>query len=167
MRINSFLPGCDATVEFDGYVPMIARVKGDFQFPPNYWRTGDFKQSLVEIGVDKSTGAICKVAVVSLNKLHNDAAEKADLDSIGLGLPCVKTDAWNNSTIRIDVEQEVSASLIDDRLVIQFGSVETHFRNAVRCGRLVFQVGDENILCGIEVTDLSPKEIENFRYSIM
>jgi hypothetical protein len=165
MQVESILPGRNATVQCDGYVPMIVRLDGDFQFPPKYWRTGDFKKSLVEIGIDQSSGAICKVTVTSVNGLEPNATQQTELVSLEYGLPCVNPTNWDEAKNRIDVEQDVAASLVGDRFIIRFGSGGAHLVNSVRCGRLVFQIDDDNTLRGIEVADLTQEEIDNLRYA--
>jgi hypothetical protein len=60
-----------------------------------YWSTLDSKGSLMEIGLEESTGLIFEICVVishttyqqDLTIVHNDVSEKA-------GLPLFETDAW-------------------------------------------------------------------------
>ena len=60
-----------------------------------YWSTLDSKGSLMEIGLDESTGLIFEICVVVCNTIyqqdltivHNNVLEK-------LGLPLFETDAW-------------------------------------------------------------------------
>lgn len=166
LYIESNLPATDATVECDGYVPLIVRLKGDFQFPAKYWRIGDFNQSLVEIRIDPSNGALYRVTITLLKELLGEPLPQVHFDSIPEGLPCTSVSIWEDGSNRIDVEQPVLASLFDNRLVLRFGEIVDALPNSTRCGRLAFLIDEKHVLRGIEVCDLTGEEIDNLRFTI-
>jgi hypothetical protein len=165
MNLSSLLPESGVQIECDGYVPLIARSVGCTAFPLQYWRTGDFKKSLIEVGVDPSNGAICKITVTSLAGIGSHAFQMADLSATQAGLPCISLEDWAGSS-RKDVEQPVEATLIGNRLVLQFGPQRGQLTTAIRNGRVVFQIDQSRIISGIEILELSTKELEEFRYAV-
>jgi len=165
MKLSSILPESGVQIECDGYVPLIARSVGCKAFPLWYWRTGDFKKSLIEVGVDPSSGAICKITVLCLAGIGSHASQMADLSATQAGLPCISLEDWAGAS-RKDVEQPVEAALIGNRLVLHFGPPRGQLSTAIRNGRVVFQVDQSGVICGIEILDLSTKELEEFRYAV-
>ena len=165
MKLSSLLPESGVQIECDGYVPLIARSVGCTAFPLQYWRTGDFKKSLVEVGADPSNGAICKITVTSLAGIGSNALQLTDLSATQAGLPCISLEDWAGSS-RKDVEQPVNAALLGNRLVLQFGPPKAQLTSAIRNGRVVFQVDQSRTIYGIEFLDLSAKELEEFRYAV-
>lgn len=160
MKIVSFSPSTPESLETDDYVPITARFEGDFQFPPSYWRTGDFKKTLIEFGVDRASGSICKVTATCLNRPVTSDRQRIDFGGFREGLPQTDISFWNNK-IRIDTPQSIATSLNDDQLVIWFGEIERATEDSVRCGRVAFLIDEESVLCGIGFEGLSPQQIKN------
>jgi hypothetical protein len=52
-----------STVKSDGYIPLAWRCR--YESIPLYWSTGDFDTSLLEIGLDPQTGALCMVTIIT------------------------------------------------------------------------------------------------------
>ena len=165
MKLSSLLPASGVEIECDGYVPLIARSVGCTAFPLQYWRTGDFKKSLIEVGVDPSNGAICKITVTSLAGVGSHALQLADPSTTQAGLPCISLEDWAGSS-RKDVEQPVHAALLDNRLVLQLGPQKGQRTTAICNGRVVFQVDESSTISGIEILELSKQELEEFRYAV-
>ena len=53
----------NCTLQVEDYLPISVRCAEIASLTPLYWRTGDFKKSLLEISMNQNTGAICKVTV--------------------------------------------------------------------------------------------------------
>jgi hypothetical protein len=62
---------------------------------PFYWRTGDFLRSLVEVGINRRSGALAKVGLVVYGEsaLLSNEAEYWEYVSI-VGIPLLNVDDW-------------------------------------------------------------------------
>jgi hypothetical protein len=168
MRIDTICPIVTVDVECDGYVPLVARFdgyKGPVSWAPKYWRTGDFKRSLLEVAVNPSSGAICKIVLTSLYEIQ----EKLFVD----GEPCSKTgipsaslSQWSDAQTRIDVEQRILGSLVDRELTVIFAEVESMPLEKIGCDRVIFFIDQFRDLRGFRVTKLSQREIDNLRFAM-
>jgi hypothetical protein len=62
---------------------------------PLYWRTGDFKKSLLEIGMNENTGAICKVTVPLIGNCSTTESEDfLDATRVKSSLPLCDISDW-------------------------------------------------------------------------
>ena len=164
MRILKIIPETGSEILCDGYIPVVARTLGFADFPLIHWRTGDAK-SLVDFGIDPATGVICKITVTMLGDVETSPVQKNEISELSRGVPCVFVEDWNPKTPR-HVEQPVKAVLFGNRLVLRFGPQKGQLSTAIRNGRVVFQVDQSGVICGIEILDLSTKELEEFRYAV-
>lgn len=166
MQIVSFSPVVPVQVEFDGYIPLVIRFKGNASWPPKYWRTGDFKRNLIEIAVSPTTGEICKIVVVSIQEVNIDFQATNDFGAQHCnGIPNASQAAWERNKTRIDVEGKVQGLLVRRTLTVFLDENQTSF-SLVKCGRITFLLSTSKILCGFQVIDLTDQEIENFHYAI-
>ncbi len=164
MRILSLRDPCPVTIESDGYVPVMARFQGAFEFPPLYWRTGDFRRTLVEIGVEKSSGAICKVTVTLVDGLRSGCESEIDVMALREGISCADIALFGTNT-RVDVEHEVVASLEDSQLIVRFGDGVPAIPESCRSGNVSFLVSAESELCGVAFSAFSIQQIANLRFA--
>ncbi|MCG6575932.1 hypothetical protein EGM97_14585 [Pseudomonas sp. AF32] len=85
-----------AMVEFGEYVPLNVEFDSErIPAAPFYWRTGDFLNSLVEIGINRRSGAIAKLGLIVFDgsePLFNGEKylEGSSID----GLPILNVDDW-------------------------------------------------------------------------
>lgn len=165
MKRSSLLPETGVQIECDGIVPLIARFEVCPAAPLQYWRTGDFEKSLIQVGVDPSNGAICQITVVCLAGVGPHAFPMTDLSSVQVGLPCISMEGWAGS-FRKDVEQPVEAAVIGNRLVLQFSPQRGQPLTPIRNGRVVFQVDPSQIISGIEILELSTEELGKFCWAL-
>ena len=167
MRVNSIISPVPVEVECDGYIPLVVRFggyKGPTVFLPKYWRTGDFKHTLIEIGVNPSSGAICKIVFTALNLLQS----KIILTNEGVtktGVPCAALEQWENSTERVDVKNDVIGSLANRELTVIFCNLLPRNLEKIQCERIIFLIDHNTDLCGIQIMGLSDQEFENIRNS--
>ena len=174
MRIETIYPAASVEVECDGYVPLVIRFDGYYALDfwvPIYWRTGDFERSLVEIGVNPSSGAICEVVLVCLPGIETTALVSAEA-SDETGLPGASLSQWpvesqwSEAIVRTDVNQRVVGSLVNGELILLFGDVDSASLRHIRCDRVAFLIDPSRNLRGLRVADLSPREIENLRFTL-
>lgn len=172
MKIDSIQPVVPVDVGCDGIVPLIIRFD-NYDGPNvalgwvlNYVMIRDSEDSLIEVGVDPDSGAICEVTVVSVPGLLNEPISPiGTLERIAEGLPRAVLATWSNEQMYVDEEHEVTASLVGNRLTLAFDGFDQSMPNSVRCDRVIFLIDESNTLRGIELRDLSEGEIENFRHA--
>jgi hypothetical protein len=165
MKINTVLPPSGMSIECDGYVPLVARNLGDFVYCEKYWRTGDFKDAIVEFGVEINKGAICKMTVTLMNELSDSTQQPFELIAIQDGIPCVDVKCWKESARVLDDTSAPSASLVNDRLIVRFSGAATGPFRGIRNGRLVYVVDEQDELSGVEVFGLSRQEVDSIRHT--
>ena len=129
MKVSAVIPPTGMSVECDGYVPLVARNFGDFVYCEKYWRTGDFKDTIFEFGVESTGGAICKVTITLMNELSKAVNPSSELSTIQDGTPCFDKKCWKESARVLDDSGSPTASLVNDRLIVRFsGNASGSFR---------------------------------------
>ncbi|MCI0996542.1 hypothetical protein [Pseudomonas corrugata] len=85
-----------ARIEFGEYVPLNVEFDSErIPAAPFYWRVGDFLSSLVEVGINRRSGAIAKLELVvfdGVQTLFNEG-KYLEVNSIP-GLPIMNVDDW-------------------------------------------------------------------------
>ena len=134
--------------------------------PPIYWRTGDIKKTLVEAGIDRNSGAVCKLTGTSLRGIKSSLPREAlfSISEVREGIPCTNIFDLKEKT-RVDVEQKVIALLTDNRFTVLFGESIPVAGKSLRCGPVVFLISEQDMLCGIAFADFSDEQVENLRFS--
>ena len=166
MKVSAVIPPTGMSVECDGYVPLVARNFGDFVYCEKYWRTGDFKDTIFEFGVESTDGAICKVTITLMNELSKAVHPSSELSTIQDGTPCFDKKCWKESARVLDDSGSPTASLVNDRLIVRFsGNASGSFRG-IRNGRLVYVVDEQDELNGFEVLGLSRQDVDNIKLTL-
>lgn len=168
MEIESINPVVTVEIECDSYVPVIIRFdgyEGPISWVPKYWRTGDFKRSLIEIGMNPNSGAICKIVLTLLCDVvsHPIAGEATSERS---GLPIAAMSPWRDGQSRVDIKQVIANALTENELTVLFGVREFAELDKVMCGRVAFLIDRQARLCGLQVVRLNSQEIDNLRFSL-
>jgi len=165
MQVESISSTVPVQVEFDGYVPLVIRFGDRANRLPKYWRTGDFKHSLVEIAVDPLTGSIDKIVVTSISDISTDCYLINDFDMEHVsGVPKMSSKVWEKSQTRVDVEGLVCGSLVGRTFTVALDKSQIPL-SLVKCGRVTFLLSPTKKLCGFQVFDLSDREIKNLRFA--
>ncbi|MBO2946244.1 hypothetical protein JJQ72_20015 [Paenibacillus sp. F411] len=147
---------CRVTIEFDDYVPLNVEWKhsqGRYNLPLIYWRTGDIRKSLIEIGIDSISGVVCSMTLVlsSDNSKRNDIL---DMGEVMRGCPVFDISSFNVKYI--DYVQSFSVIVLNNAVLINF-SDEVAFRN-VGNNDVVFSFDKEDRLQSITVCNLSKED---------
>jgi len=166
MKVSAVIPPTGMSVECDGYVPLVARNFGDFVYCEKYWRTGDFKDTIFEFGVESTGGAICKVTITLMNELSKAVNPSSELSTIQDGTPCFDKKCWKESARVLDDSGSPTASLVNDRLIVRFsGNASGSFRG-IRNERLVYVIDEQDELNGFEVLGLSRQDVDNIKLTL-
>lgn len=97
LKIVSTTFEMQSKLTIDAYVPLDIRWGDDYYTNTSilYWRTGDFKKSLIELGIDSKTGQIRSFTLILVKKLLliSEDLLKSNVPTIN-GLPVVHTKNW-------------------------------------------------------------------------
>ncbi|MBD3231432.1 hypothetical protein GF322_02100 [Candidatus Dependentiae bacterium] len=150
-------------VKSDPYIP----IDIDFGFwdpsidPTLYWRTGDLKKTLIEIGIGKKRGEIRSITLVLFPKYKIGITEKILNNKIEEnGLPLLETKKWDADT-HLDEVGNFDIYLGKNNITITFASNEVE--SQIINDRIVFYFDKNKQLCSIEIKDFSLAEINNLK----
>jgi hypothetical protein len=98
MKITEILHCRDISVYVDKYVPFKVLVESGDLSPPYYWRAGDGRVSLIEIGLSSSSGAIRSITLTSIGSDQvfraNSNVLEAKVPEVN-GLPAFDMSYWS------------------------------------------------------------------------
>ncbi len=125
-----------------------------------YWRSGNFNNSLIEIGIGKISGKIQSITVVLVSKVSKNAKLFISKKTIEkTGLPVFDTTKWQGDEYADRFLEEVGEFEInigqDDAFII-FSKNEIVLK--VTNDRVVFGFDNNNQLCSIEVKNMNTEE---------
>lgn len=151
LRVVSVAPAPAPTIEIDGDVPLQVRSRAPHE--TWYWRTGDLRASLVELGVEPRSGQLSKLTVTLLGDVDGHVAVPSD--SV-VGVPSFDPARWHASTT-LDRARLLEVDLGSSSLAIQFAGLP-HAVQVARWGRLGLLMGPSAEVVGLVVEDLSATE---------
>ncbi|MCG7409204.1 hypothetical protein MH117_17440 [Paenibacillus sp. ACRRX] len=152
--------GFKETIEFDDYVPFniewnYSTIKGT----KIYWRTGDLKKSLLEIGIDSLSGRISSMTLVTSNtisicegNLLNNYDER--------GVPSFELTGKDTC----DYIQDFSIKIMNNGISILMFEDDTDI--ILKSERISFHIGIDKKLLRIDLLDLTKNEINYFKTSL-
>ncbi|MHB2138635.1 hypothetical protein ACX64L_11885 [Pseudomonas monsensis] len=165
LKIND-IGECEGNVvEVDEYVPLTVRFGSGRDASPLYWRAGNGKDSLLEVGLSASTGKIISVTVVTIPSValqYYECQMKSCAFDVGVPLFCV--DGWasrESYSNRFLDDFSVGFDLfVDaDRACIVF-DVQQEIVQLVRNGSVSFGVSSRDELLSIEVSCLDVDKMD-------
>jgi hypothetical protein len=148
----------DSHLQVDEYVPLSFKCFEASSVMPFYWRTGDLRKSLIELKLNRDSGAIFSVTATLLPypaHLHTCDwnPEIIQIEE----LPICDISRWNGNKHR-DEKYELLTYLHKDSVLIYFEN-NTEIKTFYKVGRLSFGVDDANTLCLLKFDDLTKTEI--------
>jgi len=87
LKVNKILSCTNVSIEVDKYVPFTVEFESYDSSPPLYWRGGDGRISLIEIGLSRKTGAIRGITLTSLG---SENISRSDNELLEIYLPEIK-----------------------------------------------------------------------------
>lgn len=136
-------PKVDISIEFDPYVPLTVLADVEKVIAPRFWRAGNGRNSLVEIGLQDTTGVLFSITLTMIDPAKIEFTEVSLIDKgpvLG-GLPVFNTGAWssdNNSyhdSFVDEFRQNFRVILGPDYLRIVFDDIDSP-TTILECGRL-------------------------------
>ena len=146
-------------IEFDLYIPINIEI-GTWNIskePTIYWRTGDFKKSLVEIGVGKYTGKIRSITLTLCEHVYNTENFNFNIEDINLidGVPVFQIEESINKTY-MDEKGKLNVYIGNDKVLISFS--ENEIMSIVQNDNVGFAIDNNKMVCGIIISSMVEHE---------
>ncbi len=149
----------NCTLQVSDYVPISVRCVELTSSTPLYWRTGDFKRSLLDIGLNQNTGAICKVTVTLIANYFKKTIEDLGEASILRGcLPICDISSWPSD--RFKDESFAFTTLIGENSVSIWMAPEAPLSAIYECGQIRFAADGAGYLRLMQFNDVNESDID-------
>ena len=149
MIVSGTIQLVSGTLEFDDYVPVVARWPSERSSTPFYYRVLGGQDELIEVAVDPTTLAVCKVGVVSLSEVGVGPIWSSMEPAID-GLPLLeRSPDWGDPPARSDIQCNVSASLVKSTLHVQWSGGKAGAMHRISAPPASFVVDQSNALIGL------------------
>ncbi len=147
------------SIEYDVYTPINIEF-GTWNIskePTIYWRTGDFKKSLIEIGLGKYTGNIRSITLILSENVHEMENLNLDMKNITLikGAPIFQIKKYDDETY-IDENSEIDVYLGIDNVLISFS--KNDIVSIVQNDNVGFALDINRMVCGVIVSGMLKNE---------
>jgi len=137
---------------------------------PLYWRTGNFSSSLIEIGLTRETGAICRVVITSIDPSavsNNDTVPRCS--NRLQGVPLCDVSAWPSESQLLnsfgarfkDEPGPVAINVAEDNIGIWLSSTRS-LRTMYDVGQVTFGVDEDGLLIYLSFGELKDWEMDVF-----
>lgn len=153
-------------ITFDPYVPLDIKWGhwDEIKESTKYCRFGDFKYSLLEIGVNSVTEQIRSVTLVEIRNIEIFQSKcEIAIGEVEIGTPAFFTDNWVG-TDRLDITAEIKLKVYLDGLIINVG--ETNATRFIRNGKVIFGLNQSNEMCFIRLVDIDNDKIVALKESL-
>lgn len=159
LKVIDYKDSQPINIEYDLYTPINIEF-GSWNIskePTIYWRTGDFKKSLIEIGLGKYTGNIRSITLTLSENVHKMESLKLDMEDINMvkGVPSFQIEESNDNTY-IDVKGKLDVYIGKDRVLISFS--ENDAVSILQNDTVGFVLDKEEVVCGILISGMLEHE---------
>lgn len=161
--LKEYVKEVESHVEIDYYIPLSIKTKENkgIERKKYYWRTGNFKNSLVEIGVDEQNGVLRDITLVAISNVKQvEYQEKKECNAV-YGIPKFKLKGELKNHV-YDYPCEVYGYLGKDFFMIAFEE-QACLKNKLRFGRVCLGFDDLNNLMSIMVNSLTNDEYNELK----
>jgi hypothetical protein len=144
-------------IEIDPYIPI--KIKwGDWDILVEetiYWRTGDFKKSLIEIGIASKSGLLRSLTVVHSDKIYFKEKSMNLTDAIEEGIPKFIISDWPECGRKDECGLfEIYYQEDEVNLILSTNKVS----KKVVSGKVSFGLDDISNVCIVSINELSSEE---------
>ena len=159
LRVISSIDVKDCSLQTDEYIPISFQCSEAASLIPLYWRTGDFKKSLIEVGLNKNTGAICTVTVTAIGSCSRTrVGGSVEATNIHLGLPVCEISNWPED--RFKDEPFTFVTLVGEDSLSIWIAPKAPLKSVYEIGPASFVTDTEGYLRLLHFKDLSPFDID-------
>ncbi|MBN2909207.1 hypothetical protein JQC72_06680 [Polycladomyces sp. WAk] len=159
------------TIEIDPYIPL--NIKWDcntnkIDLGKLYWRTGDFKTSLLEVSLEPHSGTICSITLVAWNILRTKLPKRMERDiPQQYGRPVFNISDFSSDGYDVyDCAGSFTVYFEGDKIYVLFVEDVRKVTSMLVNGRVRFGLDDQNALCWIGVNNLTKNEIEQLKMAL-
>lgn len=162
-------------MDIDDYVPFTFRCQDTTSIQPLYWRTGDLKKSMLAIGLNQDSGAMCSLTVTSIDAVGplNACELLPVLDPLIEEMPVCDISNWSNWSAdrywedRYRDEPSDFLTLVgEDKVCIKLGT-QSLVNCAYKIGNLIIGVDPEDNLSWLEIRNLSTVDIRKMTRNVL
>ncbi|MBD3861174.1 hypothetical protein IEE86_15725 [Bacillus sp. 28A-2] len=159
LKVTEYKDSQPINIEYDLYTPINIEF-GSWNIskePTIYWRTGDFKKSLIEIGIGKYTGSLRSITLTLSENVHKMESMKFDLKDINIikGVPNFQVEEFNDMTY-IDEKGKLDVYIGINKVLISFS--EKDALSILQNDTVGFALDKDEVVCGIIISDVLEHE---------
>lgn len=143
-------------IKIDEYIPIKVTWKELEECPESiiYWRTGDLKKSLLEIGISEASGIIRSLTVISANNIIFSSVIQRPNVRFYKGTPIIDIKNWKGKN-KID-DQGMLKIYYDKQFDIVLSN--SNISMGIQSGRVWFGLDCNMNVCWISIYNLSKNE---------
>lgn len=154
-KLNDRIP---EIIEADPYIPI--KIKwgkwNELEESTVYWRTGDFKKSLIEIGIASESGLIRSITVVTADKIFFDIKKFILSENLKNATPSFSIGYWKQNR-RLDENGLLEIHYNDNEINIVLST--NTITQTIVSGKVCFGLDSSSNLCVISVLQPSQEEM--------
>jgi hypothetical protein len=159
LKVTEYKESKSINIEYDVYTPINIEF-GTWNIskePTIYWRTGDFKKSLIEIGVGKYTGNIRSITLTLSENVYKLENLNLDMKNITLikGIPNFQVEEYADKTY-IDENSKLNVYIGIDKVLISFSENDTV--SIIQNDNVGFALDINKMVCGVIVSGMLEHE---------
>ncbi|MEC1079517.1 hypothetical protein P9A91_16080 [Bacillus safensis] len=159
LKVTEYKDSQSINIEYDLYTPINIEF-GSWNIskePTIYWRTGDFKKSLIEIGIGKYTGSLRSITLTLSENVHKMENLKLDKKNINVikGVPNFQVEEHNDKTY-IDEKGKLDVYIGLDKVLISFSENDTV--SVLQNDTVGFALDKDELVCGIIISGMLEHE---------
>jgi hypothetical protein len=163
LKVVGSVPQQSYKLEIDDYVPISFRFYEMKTGVPLYWRTGNFKTSLIEVGLNPASGAIYRITVTSFKDaiMTSNSWEKSTSKIIE-GIPLCDLHLWEGVeqfSDRFKGEPFSFLTIVGRDFVSFWLAPECNLVSQYLAGSLCIGVDGDNMIRNIAFLNLTNQEI--------
>ncbi|WP_427340826.1 hypothetical protein [Caloranaerobacter sp. DY30410] len=160
LKVKEILNITPINVEFDIYIPInIEFGMWDVSLEPTiYWRIGNFKKSLMEIGIGSKKGIIRSITLTQINEIY-DVNEENIFNEVPIteGVPVLEIENNNgNKNIFTDELKDFQVCINNDKVYILLS--HQGLVSVIKNDRVSFGLDKNNLICAIQVDKITSDE---------
>lgn len=157
----------DISIDIDEYIPFAVEVKSqESSSPPLYFRCGDGKHSLMEIGLNRESGSVCSATLTTILADRVNETElpaNSDLPET-TGLAAFDVSAWDSRSdnyadnFEDSFGSEITLIVGGDYLTLRFEGSEKPVRY-IKNGQLRFGIASDGRLSTLDILNLTEDQV--------
>ncbi len=162
IKLKNIKKESESELEIDYYVPIIYRNVESFSSSPFYFRIGNYRDNLIEIGINPSSGCISKITIPMFNRNSvKRVIQKLESISFETGNPQFNITSFNENNSMHDEKSELFIEANEDNLFFFFyDKKDIKGLKFIVNGRMGFGIDENNRLASIAIFNLTEHEKE-------